>query len=204
MHPPLPDPPARGVANRHPDTASLTGAGFPDQAGGVAVPMRRRRVWPWVLVALILVAVLAVTLWSTLVVGAGGDGQEPKAGTVAIGTTVTSASGLAVTVSAIHRYTPTNAILVGPDETAYQGSVTLVNGTANAVNTALLDIDVTVGPGTAERIYDGLPPPARVIAVGQQAQLPFRFKIRNMVTGPLQVSVTIGPEERALFTGALP
>ena len=109
-----------------------------------------------------------------------------------------------MTVSAIHGYTPENATLVGPDETAYQGSLALVNGTTSLVTTALLDVDVTVGPGTAERIYDGAPPPARDIAIGQQVQLPFRFKTRNVVTGPLRGSVTIGPEERALFTGALP
>ena len=76
MHRPLPDPPAYGVANRRPDTFSWTGAGFLDQAAAAVVPVRRRRVWQWVLVALIFVAGLAVTLWSTLVVGAGRDGRS--------------------------------------------------------------------------------------------------------------------------------
>ena len=67
-----------------------------------------------------------------------------------------------MTVSAIHGYTPENATLVGPDETAYQGSLALVNGTTSLVTTALLDVDVTVGPGTAERIYDG---PRRLPAI---------------------------------------
>lgn len=112
MHPPLPDPPARDVANRRPDTLSWTGAGFPDQAAAAVVPVRCRRVWPWVLVALILVAGLAVTLWSTLVVG----GRSGRAGAEAWHgcdrTTVIFASGLAMTVSPIHRYTPENATLV--------------------------------------------------------------------------------------------
>ena len=48
------------------------------------------------------------------------------------------------------------------------------------------------------------PAPARDIAIGHQVQLPFRFKTRNVFPGPLQVSVTIGRDKRALFTGALP
>lgn len=161
---------------------------------------RRRRKWPWLLGAVALVAA-AVSSW-VLVVAPARAGATTNA--VPIGATFTYPSGLAVTVSDVNAYTSTNAVVVPPGDTAYRGTVTVLNGTTTPVRTALMIIGVATGPVVDDRIFENAPPPTQDIAPGQQLQVPFAFTVAKQAVGPLRVTVTAALDQApAIFTDAV-
>lgn len=165
---------------------------------------KRRRVWPWVLLAVVLIPVLLVVGCSALFVGGVSAVQSQReGGTVAIGQTFTYKSGLALTVSDISGYKSSNQFIVAKDESAFKGTVTVVNNTKSPVGAALLTINVTAGSTPAERIFEDAPIPTQDVAPGQQLQVPFQFKVKKGTTGPLQVSVAADLNEPVFFTGVL-
>jgi hypothetical protein len=165
---------------------------------------KRRRVWPWVLLVVVLIPVLTVVGCSALFVGGVSAVQSQReGGTVPIGQTFTYKSGLALTVSDVSSYKSSNQFIVTKNESAYQGTVTVVNGTKDPVGAALLTINVTAGSTPAERIFEDAPLPTQDIAPGQQLQVPFQFKVKKGTTGPLQISVTAALNEPVFFTGTL-
>jgi hypothetical protein len=96
-----------------------------------------------------------------------------------------------------------NTYIVDKAETAYRGVVTVVNGTKTSASTALLTINVTVGSVAAERVFDDGLPPTQDLAPGQQAKVPFKFKVKKGTKGPLQISVSPSLNEPVFFTGSL-
>lgn len=165
---------------------------------------RRRRIWPWVLLALVLVPVLFFAACAALVGGAVNSvDQARKGGTVKIGETFTYASGLALTVSTPKPYKSSNPYIVGSGESGYEVTVTIHNGTKDPVGATLITMNVTVANAPAERVFESVDLPTQDIAVGQDLQVPLRFKVKKGGTGPLQVSVTDTFNEPVFFTGSL-
>jgi hypothetical protein len=160
---------------------------------------RRRRVWPWLL-AVVVVAATAVGAWLFWPTQTGQDQQV--AGTVPIGASFTYPSGLVVTVSDVSPYTSTNPSIVSSGDTAYRGTVTLVNGSSTAVNSAVMTIDVATGAHSDDRIFENALPPTRDIAPGQRLAVPFAYTVVKQATGPLRVTVTAVPDHPAVFVGA--
>ena len=170
----------------------------------VVVERKRRRIWPWVLLALVLIPVLLFAACTALVGGAVKSVDDArKGGTVNIGQTFSYASGLALTVSAPEPFTESNPYIVSRDEAAYEVTVTIKNGTKDPVGAALITTNVTVNSTPAEQIFDGNSLPTQDIAVGQQLQEPIRFKVKKTTRGPLQVAVTDTFNEPVFFTGTL-
>lgn len=164
---------------------------------------KRRRIWPWVLLAVVLIPVLVVVSCSALFVGGVNAVQDQRAGgTLPIGQTFTYKDGTALTVADLGPYKSTNPYSVAKGETAYQGTVTVVNGSKSPTNTVTVTINAAVGGVAAERIYD-TPPPNQDLAPGQTAKIPFQFKVKKGTAGPLQVSVSTGFNEPVFFTGLL-
>jgi hypothetical protein len=152
----------------------------------------------------VLVPVLVVASCSVLFVRGVTAVQDQRAGgTVPIGQTFTYKSGLALSMSAINSYRSSNPYIVTKGETAYQGVVTVVNGTKGPVSGALLGINVTSGSTPVERIFDGAPLPTQDIAAGQELKVPFQFKVKKGTIGPLQISVTADFNEPVFLTGSL-
>jgi hypothetical protein len=174
------------------------------QGPPVVAPRKRRRVWPWVLLTVVLVPVLLFVGCTALVGGAVSSVQAQRAGgTVKIGETFTYPSGFALTVSPLAPHKSTNPYIVGADETAYQGTVTMVNGTKSSVGAALLTINATVGSTAAERLFDGLPLTSADVPPGQKLDVPFQIKVKRGTTGDLRISVTAELNEPVYFTGKL-
>jgi hypothetical protein len=164
---------------------------------------KRRRIWPWFLLAVVLVPVLVVVSCSALFVGGVTAVQDQRqGGTLPIGQTFTYKDGTALTVGEIKPYKSDNPYSVTKSETAYQGTVTVVNGSKNPTNTATVTINVAVAGTAAERVYDSLPP-TQDLAPGQTAEIPFQFKVKKGTSGALQVSVSAGFNEPVFFTGTL-
>ncbi len=151
-----------------------------------------------------LVPVLVVVSCSALFVGGVNAVQDQRAGgTLPIGQTFTYKSGLAVGVSDVAPTKVSNTYIVDKTETAYQGVVTIVNGTNTSASTALVTINITVGSVAAERVFDDGLPPTQDLAPGQQAKMPFKFKVKKGTNGPLQISVSPSLDEPVFFTGLL-
>jgi hypothetical protein len=184
------------------------GRGYPTPTGQRHIPPpapapKRRRIWPWFLLAIVLVPVLVVVSCSALFVGGVTDVQDQRAGgTLPIGQTFTYKDGTALTVADIKTYRSSNPYNIAKDETGYQGTVTVVNGTKSPANTVTVTINISVTGVAAERIYDSVPP-TQDLAPGQSANIPFEFKIKEGAKGPLQVSVSAGFNEPVFFTGSL-
>jgi hypothetical protein len=164
----------------------------------------RRKVWPWVLLAFVLVPVLGFVACTALV-GAGINAvdQARKGGTVAIGETFTYASGLAITVSAPKPYEPTNEFTVSRGNEAYEVTITITNNTPNPVGAVLITKNATVNAAPAQEVFDDNFWPSQDIAVGQQLNAPFRFQVKKSTSGPLQIAVTDTFNEPVFFNGSL-
>jgi hypothetical protein len=140
----------------------------------------------------------------TAILGAGvmAIDDARQGGTVKIGETFTYASGIALTVSQPKPFDANNALIVGSEEKAYEVVVTVTNGTENPVGSALIVSNATVNSTPAEAIYvDGLP--TQDIAPGQQLAIPFRFKVDDATSGPLQIAVTDTFNKPVFFNGSL-
>ena len=165
---------------------------------------KRRRIWPWVLLAFALVPVLFFVACTAFVgTAVNSVDQARKGGSVQIGDTFTYASGLAIAVSAPKPYKSSNPYIVGKSEAGYEATVTIRNGTKNPVGATLITMNVTVNSAPAERVFEGVDLPTQDIAVGQQLQVPLRFKVKKGTTGPLQVAVTDTSNEPVFFNGTL-
>ena len=165
---------------------------------------RRRRIWPWFLLAIVLVPVLTVVSCTALFGAAvNGVNTARQGGTVPIGHTFTYQDGTQVTVSDIAGHKVSNPYILDRGEVAYQGTVTVVNGTKNPLNTIGVSINATVGGVQADRVFDGVTVPNQDLAPGQAAKILFQFKTKQGVTGALQVSVTAGFNEPVFFTGSI-
>jgi hypothetical protein len=160
---------------------------------------RRRRVWPWLLGVVVILAagVSGWVFWLAPMARAASS-----ANAVPIGASYTYPSGLVVTVSDIASYSSTNPDVIAAGDTAYRGIVTLMNGTANPVDTALMTIDVATGQHSDDRIFENAPPPTQDIAPGQQLKVPFAFTVVKQASGPLKVTVTAVLNQPAVFTDA--
>jgi hypothetical protein len=170
----------------------------------VVVVQKRRRIWPWVMLAFVLVPVLFFVACTAFVgTAVNSVDQARKGGTVKIGETFTYASGLALTVSAPKPYKSSNPYIVDKSEAGYEATVTIRNGTKNPVGASLITMNVTVNNAPAERVFEGVDLPTQDIAVGQQLQVPLRFKVKKGTTGPLQVAVTDTFNEPVFFNGTL-
>lgn len=168
-------------------------------------PVKRRRVWPWVLLGVVLVPVLGFVA-CTAFVGAGIDAVDKarKGGAVAIGETFTYESGLQLTVAPVAPYKAQNEFVVPDGHTAYGTTVTVVNATDRPVAAALVTINTTVNGAPAQQVFDtDFVAPTQDIAPGQQLAIPFRFHVPNGTSGPLQIAVAAELNEPVFFTGQI-
>ncbi len=177
----------------------------PQQYAPMAPPALRRRVWPWVLLTIVLVPVLLFVGCTALVGGAVTSVQNARqGGTAKIGETFTYGSGLALTVSPLAPHRSSNPYMVAKDETAYEGTITMVNGSKNNVGSALLTINATVGNVAAESLFDGIGLTSADLPPGQTLKVPFQFKVKKGAVGDLRISVAADLNEPVFFTGKLP
>jgi hypothetical protein len=123
-------------------------------------------------------------------------------GRVQFGETFTDPSGVRLTVTNPRTYYVDNEFVVGPDEQAFEVVVTVINGTTNPIDSSLITEHATVDTDPADPIdLDGLT--AQDIAPGQQLTIPFRFKVQDGPSGPLQIAVEYADYEPVVFTGSL-
>ncbi|WP_214367070.1 hypothetical protein [Pseudonocardia sp. H11422] len=191
-------PPAQGYQQPPPQ-----GYGY-QQGYAPPPPPKKRKVWPWVLLAVFMVPVLFFVACSALVGGAVKAVDDARAGgTVAIGEEFSYASGLKIAVTQPQPHSVDNEFIVGPNETAYEATVTVTNGTDQPVGAALITMNATVNSAPAERVFDDAFVPTQDIAPGQRLAIPFRFKVKEGTTGPLQIAVTDAFNEPVFFNGTL-
>ena len=171
----------------------------------VLVAPKRRKVWPWVLLAIVMIPILLFVACTALVGGAVKSVDDArKGGTVKIGETFTYASGLALTVAQPKPFDPDNQFIVDPrKEAGYEATVTVANGTKSPVGVSLILINATVNNAPAEQVFTESIPDQQ-IQVGQKLAVPFRFKVKKGTTGDLQIAVTDTFNEPVFFTGKLP
>lgn len=167
-------------------------------------PRRRRRVWPWVLLALVVVPILGFVACTAMVGGAiSAVDQAQQGGTVPIGQTFTYQSGLAIGTAAPTPHDAGNEFIVAAEEQAYEVLVTVTNGTPDPVGAALITTNATVNNMPAVQVFDGAAIPTQDIAPGQSLTIPFRFKVAQGTSGPLQIAVSGAFNEPVFFTGQL-
>jgi hypothetical protein len=191
-------------AAQPPQWAPMGGAPQHYPGASAPEPPKRRRIWPWVVLAVVLVPILGFVA-CTAVLGAGISAVDNarKGGTVAIGETFTYASGLGISVSEPKPYDPGNEFIVSPVNDAYEVTVTITNNTQNPVGAALISTNATVAGAPAAQVFDENAWPTQDIAVGQSLAAPFRFLVKEGTTGTLQIAVTDSFNEPVFFTGSL-
>lgn len=168
--------------------------------------MERRSRWPWSLPVLSGVLGGALVLFGvcTALVGGGfSEMDDAHQGVRArFGETVTDTSGIGLTVTDARTYYVDEEAVVGPDEQAYEIVVTVVNGTQNPIASSLISVHAMVDTAPADSIDLGRPT-AQDIAPGQQSTIPFRFKVQDGPSGPLQIAVECADNDLVIFTGSL-
>lgn len=163
---------------------------------------KRRRVWPWVLLAVVLVPILGFAGCTALLAGGvAAVDQARKGGTVGLGETFTYQSGLALSVAVPTPYKSDNQFDIGRGEVGYEATVTITNGTDKPVGAALVTKNATVNGQPAQEIFGAGTLATQDIAPGQSLQLPFRFKTEAGAKGPLQIAVTDTFNEPVFFNG---
>lgn len=195
-----PQPQRRGNQPPHPDPHA-TYAHHPTAS---YLPRKRRRVWPWVLLTVVLVPIIVLVSCTALVGGAVKSIDDSrKGGTVKIGDTFTYKSGLALNVATPTPYDAKNQFTVGQGEVAYESIVTITNGTGKPVAATLITMNATLAGSPAQRVLDEATFPTQDIAPGQSLKVPFRFKTKAGQRGPLQIAVTDTFNEPVFFTATI-
>jgi hypothetical protein len=118
------------------------------------------------------------------------------------GETVTDTSGIGLTVTNPRAYYVDEESVVGPDEQAYEIVVTAVNRTQNPIASSLISVHAMVDTAPADSIDVGRPT-AQDIAPGQRLTIPFRFKVQDGPSGPMQIAVEYADNDPVIFTGSL-
>ncbi|HZZ48907.1 MAG TPA: hypothetical protein VFE65_18665 [Pseudonocardia sp.] len=172
---------------------------------GVPAPQRRkRRVWPWVLLGIVLTPILLFSACAALFVGAATSFDASRqGGTVPLGQTFTYPSGVAITVTAPTGFAVDNPFIVTKKEQAYVSTVTVHNGSKNPVGTALVSLNATVNGAPTERIFVDAPLLGQYLAPGQTLTFPMQFKVKRGTTGPLQIDAVADLNKPIFFTGTL-
>jgi hypothetical protein len=155
-----------------------------------------------VLLAAVLVPIFGFVA-CTAIVGAGINAvdQARQGGSVALGETFTYQSGLGISVATPAPYEPQNEFELVDREVGYETTITITNGTPNAVGVVMITKNATVNGQPAPQIFGEGTFATQDIAPGQQLQLPFRFKTPAGTTGPLQIAVTDSFNEPVFFNG---
>ncbi|GAA4541763.1 hypothetical protein [Pseudonocardia xishanensis] len=168
------------------------------------LPKPKRRKWPWIVGALVLVPVLFMGGCMALLGGAATAIDNARTGgTTAVGQTLTYASGLGISASVPAPWKADNEFEVGRNEQGYESTVTVTNGTKDPVGAALISITATVAGAPAAEVYSQASFATQQIAPGQSLAIPFHFKVPKGTTGALQIAVTDSFNEPMFFTGQL-
>jgi hypothetical protein len=172
------------------------------QAPRPQVIVRKRRIWPWILLTIVLVPVILFA-GCTALLGAGVKAVDDarQGGTVGLGETFTYQSGLALSASIPKPYQSDNQFEIGRGEVGYEATITITNGTDKPVGAALITKNATVNGQPAQEIFGAGTLATQDIAPGQSLKLPFRFKTEAGAKGPLQIAVTDTFNEPVFFNG---
>lgn len=169
-----------------------------------APPPKRRRVWIWVLLAIILTPIMFFVACTAMISGAAKSIDDArKGGTVNLGQTFTYKSGLSLTVTVPKAYVSKNQFVVPKGEVAYESTVTITNGTGKAVGASLITMNATLAGAPAQRLTDEAAFPTQDIAPGGSLGVPFRFKTQAGTKGALQIAVTDTFNEPVFFNGQI-
>jgi len=165
---------------------------------------RRRWTWPLPVLSVVLGSALVLFVVCTALVGAGfSEMDDARQGVRAqFGETVTDTSGIGLTVTNPRAYYVDEESVVGPDEQAYEIVVTAVNRTQNPIASSLISVHAMVDTAPADSIDVGRPT-AQDIAPGQRLTIPFRFKVQDGPSGPMQIAVEYADNDPVIFTGSL-
>lgn len=174
--------------------------GYPQQAPAP----KRRKVWPWVLLAVVLVPILGFVACTAMVGGAVKAVDDARqGGTVQIGQTFTYAGGIGLSTSPLTAYQPSTPYILQRGEVAYETTVTVTNGSKDPIGAVTVTKSATVNGAPADELFDGQSFATQDIAPGQQLAIPFRFTVKRGTAGPVQISVAAMFNEPVFFTGKL-
>ena len=169
-----------------------------------AAERRRRWTWPLPVLSVVLGSALVLFVVCTALVGAGfSEMDDARQGVrVQFGETVTDTSGIGLTVTDPRAYYVDEESVVGPDEQAYEIVATVVNGTQKPIASSLIRVHAMVDTAPADSIDVGRLT-TRDIAPGQRLTIPFRLKVQDGPSGPLQIAVEYADHDPVIFTGSL-
>ena len=103
-----------------------------------------------------------------------------------------------MTVTSPRTYHVDNESVVGARRAGLRGPGH-VNGTNNPIGSSLVTVNAAVDTVAVDPIdLAGLT--AQEIASGQQLTIPFRFKVQDGPSGPLQIAVKYAEDEPVMFT----
>ncbi|WP_214368327.1 hypothetical protein [Pseudonocardia sp. H11422] len=178
---------------------------IPTQRRAVPTPPKKRKKWPWIVGALILIPILAFAGCTALVGGAVKAVDDARqGGTVSLGETYTYASGIALSASVPKPHDPKNQYIVAKNEQGWESTITITNGSTNPIGASLVTMSATANGAPAQQYWgDGNGLPTQQIAPGQSLAVPFQFKTPKGTKGPLQIGVTAELNEPVFFNGSL-
>lgn len=146
----------------------------------------------------IIIAVVGVALLGLLVHQLVWGGSV----TTKIGETYTPTDGAALNVGTPQKYAPAGVPPAPAGEQIYQVIVTVNNPTDEKISTSDVVITATVDGTEAPAVYpDG--PITQDIEPGVQLNVPFRFTVKDGVSGPLQVTVNEPGGKVVYFNGTI-
>ncbi|MCE0763489.1 hypothetical protein LWC35_11325 [Pseudonocardia kujensis] len=178
---------------------------IPTQRRAEPTPPKKRKKWPWIIGALILIPILGFAGCTALVGGAVKAVDDARqGGTVNLGETYTYASGIALSASAPKPHNPKNQFIVAKNEQGWESTVTITNGSTKPIGASLVTMSATANGAPTQQYWgDGNGLPTQQIAPGQSLAVPFQFKTPKGTKGSLQIAVAAELNEPVFFNGLL-
>ena len=123
--------------------------------------------------------------------------------TADVGETLVEGPGVQLNVSTPVVSTADGAAPVAVGERVYQVVVAVNNPTDKAISSSDFTITATVDGVPVEAVQPAGGPVDQLIEPNVQLNIPFLFKVKDGMTGPLQVTVRGGDREPVYFNGAV-
>jgi hypothetical protein len=128
---------------------------------------------------------------------------DASRGTADIGQTLTEKSGVELNVSTPQAYTVEGAPPVAAGEKLYQVVVAVNNPSDKVMSSSDFTVTATVNGVAAEAVPPTGGPTNQLIEPNVQLNIPFVFKVKEGMRGPLQITVQSGDRKPMYFNGTV-
>lgn len=164
----------------------------------------QRRIWPWVLLCIVMVPIFGVVACAALVgMESNQAAADNKGGTAAFGSAFEYSDGLAIAAAAPTTYTPRSSLELGEGEAALAVTFTITNRTKKPVSMSQFSANATFKNAPSAKVLGADASPDQDVAPGQSITITQAFKVSPGGTGPFQIAAKHAFKEAVFFNAVV-